>query len=333
MDLSVLWFILLGVLLAGYAILDGFDLGAGILHLTARGDDERRIVINSIGPFWDGNEVWLITFGGAMFAAFPFAYATVFSGFYTALMLVLLMLILRAAAMEFRSKRPSPAWRKFWDGAFFLGSLLATLLFGVAVGNILIGIPINADGNYTGTFFDLLRPFPILVGLFTVTFAATHGALYLNLKTEGELQTRVLGWLKKSFICAAVCYSLVTFYAMTRIPEASGWPQYVLSPLIVLAGALILPAVSRNRPFIAFLFSSLIIAVLVFLFSFALYPNIVISNISPEYNLTVSNAASSSKTLGVMTIIAAIGVPVVLIYTTAIYRVFRGKVKITKHSY
>jgi cytochrome d ubiquinol oxidase subunit II len=332
MDLSTLWFILLGVLLAGYAILDGFDLGAGILHLTARGDDERRTVINSIGPFWDGNEVWLITFGGAMFAAFPFAYATVFSGFYIALMLVLLTLILRAVAMEFRSKRESPAWRSFWDGAFFLGSLLATLLFGVAAGNILIGIPVNAEGNYVGTFFDLLRPFPVLMGLFTVTFAAMHGALYLNLKTEGELQSRARGWLKKSLICAAICYILVSIYAWISIPEAAGWP-WALSALIVLAFAGILPAVSRSRPFFAFLFSSLIIAVLVFLFSFALYPNIVISNISPEYNLNIVNAASSSKTLGVMTIIAAVGVPIVLIYTVAVYRVFRGKVKITNHSY
>jgi cytochrome d ubiquinol oxidase subunit II len=324
MDLNTLWFVLLGVLLAGYSILDGLDLGAGILHLTARGDAERRIVIKSIGPFWDGNEVWLITFGGAMFAAFPFAYATVFSGFYIALMLVLLTLILRAVALEFRSKRESESWRSFWDGAFFLGSLLATLLFGVALGNILIGIPINAEGNYTGTFFDLLRPFPILMGLFTVTFAAMHGALYLNLKTKEELQASVRGWLKKSLICAAACYVLVNVYAYISIPEASGWP-WALSTLILLAFVGILPAVSRNRSFLAFLFSSLIIAILVFLFSFALYPNIVISNISPEYNLTIVNAASSSKTLGVMTIIAAVGVPIVLIYTAAIYRVFRGK--------
>jgi cytochrome d ubiquinol oxidase subunit II len=332
MDLNVLWFILLGVLLAGYAILDGFDLGAGILHLTARGDVERRTVINSIGPFWDGNEVWLITFGGAMFAAFPSAYAAVFSGFYMALMLVLLTLILRAVALEFRSKRPSQTWRNFWDGAFFLGSLLATLLFGVALGNILIGIPINAEGNYVGTFFGLLRPFPILVGLFTVAFSAMHGALYLNLKTEGELQRRVRGWLKKSLVCAVICCVLTAVYAWISVPEAAGRP-WALYAVIALAFAGILPAVSKNRPFFAFLFSSLIIAVLVFLFSFALYPNIVISNISPEYNLNIVNAASSSKTLGVMTIIAAVGVPIVLIYTAAIYRIFRGKIRITEHSY
>ena len=332
MDLNTLWFVLLGVLLAGYAILDGFDLGAGILHLTARGDDERRIIINSIGPFWDGNEVWLITFGGAMFAAFPFAYATVFSGFYIALMLVLLTLILRAVAMEFRGKQQSPTWRNFWDGAFFLGSLLATLLFGVALGNILIGIPVNADGNYTGTFFTLLRPFPVLLGLFTVTFSAMHGALYLNLKTEGELQLRVRGWLGKSLVFAAVCYVLTAVYTWLSIPHATGLP-WVLSSLIVLAFAGILPAVSTNRPFFAFVFSSLIITVMVFQFSFAMYPNIVISNISPEYNLNIVNAASSSNTLGVMTIIAAVGVPIVLIYTAVVYRIFRGKVKLSEHSY
>jgi len=244
----------------------------------------------------------------------------------------LLTLILRAVSLEFRGKRQAPAWRSFWDGAFFLGSLLATLLFGVAAGNILIGIPINAEGNYTGSFFTLLRPFPVLMGLFTVTFAAMHGALYLNLKTEGEMQTRVRGWIKKSLICAAAFYVLVSVYTWISIPQASGWP-WALCVLIVLAFAGILPAVSKNRPFFAFLFSSLIIAVLVFLFSFALFPNIVISNISPEYNLNIVNSASSSKTLGVMTIIAAIGVPIVLIYTAAVYRVFRGKVSLTKHSY
>ncbi|MDR1729003.1 MAG: cytochrome d ubiquinol oxidase subunit II [Acidobacteriota bacterium] len=332
MDLSVVWFILMGVLLAGYSILDGFDLGAGILHLTARTDTERRLVINSIGPIWDGNEVWLITFGGAMFAAFPNAYATVFSGFYIALMLVLLTLILRAVSLEFRSKRPSPAWRKFWDGAFFLGSLLATLLFGVATGNILIGIPVDAEGVFTGSFFDLLRPFPILVGLFTVVFAALHGALYLNLKTEGELQERVRGWIKKVLVAAVLVWALVTVYTWVAVPAASGWP-WALVVLIALAFAGILPAVSAGRPFVAFLCSSLAIAVLVFLFSFAIYPNLVISNIAPEYNLNIVNAASSPKTLGVMTVIAAVGVPVVLIYTALIYRAFRGKTKLTDHSY
>ena len=199
MDLNLLWFVLLGVLLAGYAILDGFDLGVGILHLAARNDKERRLMINSIGPLWDGNEVWLVTFGGAMFAAFPNAYATVFSGFYAAFMLLLFALIFRAVSMEFRSKRDSQAWKRFWDYSFFGASLLATFLFGVAAGNALIGMPVDARGYFTGSFFDLVRPYPILIGLLTVSFAIMHGAIYLYLKTEEELQQLVHRWMWRGF--------------------------------------------------------------------------------------------------------------------------------------
>src|SRR5512138_2175246 len=191
MDLNLFWFILLGILLAGYAILDGFDLGVGILHLFVRKDEERRIFMNSIGPIWDGNEVWLVTFGGAMFAAFPDVYATVFSGFYTAFMLLLFALIFRAVSMEFRSKRPSAWWRQFWDVSFAAGSILATFLFGVAVGNAMQGMPIGPDKEFQGTTMDLLRPYPLLVGLLAVATFAMHGANFLHLKTEGELQKRV----------------------------------------------------------------------------------------------------------------------------------------------
>ena len=176
MDLNLFWFALLGILLAGYAILDGFDLGVGILHLFVRKDEERRIFMNSIGPIWDGNEVWLVTFGGAMFAAFPEVYATVFSGFYTAFMLLLFALIFRAVSMEFRSKRPAPWWRQFWDVSFAAGSTLATFLFGVAVGNAMQGMPIGQDKEFQGTTMDLLRPYPLLVGVLAVATFAMHGA-------------------------------------------------------------------------------------------------------------------------------------------------------------
>ena len=332
MNLNLLWFALLGVLLAGYAILDGFDLGVGILHRAARTDTERRINLNAIGPLWDGNKVWLITFGGAMFAAFPAAYASIFSGFYIALMLVLLALILRAVAIEFRGKRKSTAWRSFWDGAFFTGSLMATLLFGVALGNVLIGIPIDANGTFVGSFFDLLRPYPVLIGLFTVSFTAMHGALYLYLKTEGALRQRIRQWIWRTLGCTTAFYTLVVVYTWVFVPSATGWP-WSLAALIILAFVVILSAVYRNHPFVAFLASSLAIAALIFMFSFALYPNLVISSISREFNLNIVNAASSQKTLGVMTIIAAVGVPIVLIYTAAIYRTFRGKVKLTDQSY
>src|SRR5436309_5057031 len=194
---QVTWFVLLGVLMAGYAILDGFDLGVGILHLCARGDTERRVFMNSIGPIWDGNEVWLVVLGGATFAAFPNAYAAAFSGFYLGFMLLLCCLIFRGVSMEFRSKRPSRLWRGAWDVAFSAASALATFLFGVVVGNCMRGLPLGADGDLTHalSLFDLLGPYAILVGLFAVATFAMHGAIYLYLKTEGELQKKAHGWM------------------------------------------------------------------------------------------------------------------------------------------
>jgi cytochrome bd ubiquinol oxidase subunit II len=337
-DLNLLWFILLGVLLAGYAILDGFDLGVGILHLAARNEKERRLMINSIGPLWDGNEVWLVTFGGAMFAAFPSAYASIFSGFYVAFMILLFALIFRAVSMEFRGKRDSQAWRRFWDYSFFGASALATFLFGVAVGNALVGIPIDASGEFAGSFFDLVRPYPILFGLLTLSFAAMHGAIYVYLKTEGELQQLAHRWMWRGFGFALIAYVLATIFTLAFIPNAvrnfidHDW-AWIIVVLTVLAFANIPRAIFTGRPFYAFLSSSLTIVALVFLFSLTIYPNLVTSSISPAYSLNIYNAASSQKTLGIMAIIALIGMPFVLCYTAAIYWAFRGKVRITEHSY
>jgi len=337
-DLNLLWFVLLGILLAGYAILDGFDLGVGILHLAARNDQERRLMINSIGPLWDGNEVWLVTFGGALFAAFPNAYATIFSGFYVAFMLLLFSLIFRAVSIEFRSKRDSRVWRRFWDYSFFGASFLATFLFGVATGNALIGVPVNAEGTFTGSFFDLIRPYPILIGLLTVAFAAMHGAIYLYLKTESEMQQLIHRWMWRGFGFTLIFYMLATIFILASVPQVTRnfrehpW-AWVIIVMLVLAFANIPRAIFLGRPFYAFLSSSFTILALVFLFSFTLYPNLVVSSISPAYSLTIFNAASSPKTLRIMAIIALIGMPFVLAYTTAIYWAFRGKVKITEHSY
>jgi cytochrome d ubiquinol oxidase subunit II len=337
-DLNLLWFILLGVLLAGYAILDGFDLGVGILHLTARNDHQRRLMINSIGPLWDGNEVWLVTFGGAMFAAFPNAYATLFSGFYIAFMLLLFALIFRAVSIEFRSKRESLSWRRFWDCSFFGASLFATFLFGVAAGNALVGIPINAEGVFTGSFFSLLKPYPILIGLLTVSFAVMHGATYLYMKTEGEIQQLVHRWMWRGFGFSLICFMLATIFILVGRPEISlnfrlhPW-AYGIIVLLVFAFANIPRALFLGRPFYAFLSSSFTILMLVFLFSFTLFPNLIVSSTAAEYNLTYINAASSQKTLGIMTIVALIGMPFVLCYTAAIYWAFRGKTRITEHSY
>lgn len=338
MNLNEFWFLILGILLTGYAVLDGFDLGVGTLHLAARGDGERRILMNSIGPLWDGNEVWLVTFGGALFAAFPDVYATAFSGFYVAFMLVLFCLIFRAVSMEFRSKEEWGWWRQFWDVSFSLASVVVTLLFGVAIGNLILGVPIGPDKEYAGGFFTLLRPYPILVGLLTVSLFAMHGAIYLYLKTEGDLQKRVYGWMWRAFGLFLVMYLLTTIYTLAMVPQATanfqrlpwGWAVVVLN---VLAVANVPRAIFTGKPFQAFLSSCALIVALNFLLGVALFPNLLISSLDPAWSLTIYNAASSPKTLGIMRTIAFLGMPFVLAYTAVIYWVFRGKVQLNKLSY
>lgn len=339
MDLQSYWFVLLGALLTGYAILDGFDLGVGILHPAARTDHDRRIFLNSIGPLWDGNEVWLVTFGGALFAAFPEVYRSVFSGFYTAFMLVLFGLIFRAVSIEFRSKTHSRIWRSVWDYGFFVGSTLATFVFGVAVGNIMRGVPLGPDGELRGDFFDLLLPYPILIGVFAVSLFAMHGSIYLYLKTEGELQQRVHGWMWRTFGIFLVLYMFTTIVTLVMIPRATAnfarefqW-AWLIVLLNILAVANIPRAIYLNRPFYAFVSSCCTIAALTFLFGGALYPNLVTSQPNPEHSLNIYNAASSETTLWIMRLIAFLGMPFVIAYTSVVYWVFRGKVEIGKMSY
>jgi cytochrome d ubiquinol oxidase subunit II len=339
--LNLLWFVLLGVLLAGYAILDGFDLGVGILHLGAKNDHERRVFMNAIGPLWDGNEVWLVTFGGALFAAFHHAYATAFSAFYLAFWLLLAALIGRAVSMEFRSKLESPAWRRFFDYAFFAASTLATLLFGVAVGSTMSGLKIGPDMEYQGTFFDLLGVFPVITGLFAVSMFAMHGAIYLYLKTDGELQQRIRGWMWTTFGLFLIMYLFTTVFALVNIPTASAnFKDYPWCWLVVLLNILAIAniprSIHRDKPAQAFLSSCCTIAAFVFLFGVALFPNLLVSTLTtPELNCNINivNAASSQKTLGIMAIIAVLGMPMVLTYTAIIYWTFRGKVEIGKFSY
>lgn len=339
MDLHIVWFVLLGVLLAGYAILDGFDFGVGILHPLAKTDHERRLFLNSIGPIWDGNEVWLVVFGGALFAAFPEAYATVFSGFYLAFMLLLFALIFRAVSIEFRSKMKSRGWRRAWDIAFFGSSLLASLLFGVAVGNGMMGMPLDQRGVFIGRFFDLLNPYALLAGLVTVAMFAMHGALYLFLKLpHGEARERVRGWMWHTWGVFLVLYILGTMYTLVAIPHATAnfrhypWAAVVVL-LNVLAIANIPRAVYRDKAVEAFASSSLTIACLVFLFGMALFPNLVTASNDTANTLTVYNAASSTGTLKTMLIIVIIGLPFVLAYTAAVYWTFRGRVELGEHSY
>ena len=338
MDLVTIWFGLLGVLLAGYAVLDGFDLGVGILHPLAKTDHERRLFVNAIGPLWDGNEVWLVTFGGALFAMFPEAYASIFSGFYIALMLLLFGLVLRAVSLEMRSKRASMRWRRFWDGGFFVSSLLSTILFGVAVGNAVRGIPLDVRGNYAGSFFDLLHPYPVLVGLLAVALFAMHGAMYLFLKTEGEVQQRLGPWLWHTWGLFLILYLLVTIFTLIAVPrvvenfQAFPWVGVVVV-LNVVAIANIPRAFFLEKYGQAFLSSTLTIVCMVGLFGLALYPNLVPASNGAEHSLTMWRAASSEKTMTIGLIIVAVGMPFVLAYTGIIYWAFRGKVRLDEHSY
>ena len=337
-DLNTIWFLLIGALLSGYAILDGFDLGVGMLHLFVKGDKERRIMINSIGPVWDGNEVWLVTGGGALFAAFPHVYATVFSGFYDAFILLLFMLIFRAVAIEFRSKRPMHWWRQMWDVAFSIASFLIAFLMGVALGNIITGIPIGPDKEFAGTFLGLLNPYSILVGITTVALFMMHGAIYSVMKTDGELQTKLRSWVNNSIIFFAICYVTTTMATLIYYPHMvenfrSAPVIFIIALLNMLAIANIPREIFKGREFRAFLSSAVSIAALLLIFAIGIFPNIVYSNPNPENSLTIYNAASSEKTLTIMLIIALIGIPFVLAYTISIYWIFRGKVKLDEMSY
>jgi len=337
-DLNTTWFLLIGALLSGYAILDGFDLGVGMLHLFVKEDKERRIMINSIGPVWDGNEVWLVTGGGALFAAFPHVYATVFSGFYNAFMILLFMLIFRAVAIEFRSKQTMKWWRQMWDVAFSVASFLIAFLMGVALGNIITGIPIGYDKEFTGTFLGLLNPYALLIGITTVALFMMHGSIYGVMKTEGELQTRLRGWVNNSIIFFVICYVTSTMatliYYQHMVENFRAAPViFVIALLNMLAIANIPKEISKGREIRAFFSSAASIAALLFIFAVGIFPNIVYSNPNPEYSLTIYNAASSEKTLMIMLIIALIGIPFVFAYTITIYWIFRGKVKIDEMSY
>lgn len=338
LDLQATWFILIGVLFTGYAMLDGFDLGIGALHLFTDTDEERRMMLNSIGPVWDGNEVWLVTGGGALFAAFPNVYATVFSGFYLAFVLLLVALIFRAVAIEFRSKQPMRWWRRMWDVAFCASSVLSSLLIGVAMGNIAWGVPLDARGEFAGSFLGLLRPYPLLLGFTTVTLFMMHGAIYGVLKTEGPLHQKLRGWVNHCIIAFIICYAITTMATLLYVPHmaarmrAEPW-LFTLAVVNMLAIANIPREIHHARDGRAFLSSCVAMAAMMGLFGLEMFPNLVLSNPHPEHSLTIYNAASSRKTLGIMLTIALIGVPIVLAYTTSIYWIFRGKVKLDRMSY
>jgi cytochrome d ubiquinol oxidase subunit II len=338
LDLNTVWFLLVGVLFTGYAMLDGFDLGVGALHLFTDKDEERRIMLNAIGPVWDGNEVWLVTGGGALFAAFPNVYATVFSGFYLVFVLLLVALIFRAVAIEFRSKQPMRWWRRMWDVGFAFGSVLSSFLIGVAMGNIAWGVPIDARGEYAGSFWTLLKPYPVLLGVTTVSLFMMHGSIYALMKTEGPLHLKLRRWVTNCIIFFVMCYVATTMATLLYVSHmaarvrANPW-LFSIALVNMLAIANIPREIQRQRESRAFVSSCVAMIALMTLFGLEMYPNLIFSQPEPANSLTIHNAASSHKTLGIMLTIALIGIPVVLAYTVSIYWIFRGKVKLDRMSY
>jgi cytochrome d ubiquinol oxidase subunit II len=329
MDLNTLWFVLVAVLFTGFFVLEGFDYGVGILlPFVAQTDAERRRVINTIGPVWDGNEVWILTGGGAIFAAFPHWYATLFSGFYLALFLILAALIVRGVAFEFRSKDRSPAWRATWDWMIFVGSLLPALLWGVALANLLKGVPIDASKAYVGGFFDLLSPYTLVAGLASLSLFVTHGAIFLDLKSTDPIRSRATAVVRKVGPAATVL--LVLFvggtYVWTDVYARLG-VNPGLVPLLGL-GALLSAGylIHRERMGWAFVMTTLTIVFSVATLFVALFPRLMVSSLDPAWSLTIYNSASTPYTLRVMSIVAGIFVPVVLAYQAWTYWVFRHRI-------
>jgi len=360
--LKVIWWLLLGVLLIGFAIMDGFDLGVGmLLPFIARSDTERRVVINTVGPVWEGNQVWLILGGGAIFAAWPALYAASFSGFYLAMLLVLAALILRPVGFKFRSKMPGARWRATWDWALFAGGAVPSLVFGVAMGNLIEGVPFSFDSELRATYsfdlFDLLNPFALLSGLVSVAMLVTHGAVYLAMKTDGDIARRAravsrvaaLAWV--ALFALAGVWIWMSHYGMaivtgalpggepdplakTAVVQAGAWlanygkwPLTMLVPMVGLAAPLLVAALSgiRHR-LVVFTVSGLGIAGVIGSMGVSLFPFLLPSSSHPGSSLTVWDASSSHRTLGIMLIAVIIFLPIVLAYTGWVYRVMRGPV-------
>jgi cytochrome d ubiquinol oxidase subunit II len=346
--MATLWYLLIAVMLAVYVVLDGFDFGAGILHLfVAKTDDERRTVFSSIGPFWDGNEVWLLAAGGTIVFAFPHAYASGFSGFYLPLMMVLWLLVGRALSIEFRSKEANPLWRSFWDGIFFISSTLKAIVLGAALGNLIRGVPIDATGYFSGPLFTNFQPGPragvldwytVLVGVLTLLILAEHGALYLAFKTSGEVNRRA-GAIAKGLWPALIVVGILATIATAKVQPlivANALHRPWIWPLVALvfaSVAFLMVCHTRGKEFLAFLASAVTIAVMLASAVLAAYPYILISTLNPAWSLTVHNSASGESTLRIGLYWWPFALLIVIGYFTMLFKSFRGKVDIATDHY
>jgi len=337
--LETLWYAVIGLSVLFYTVLDGFDLGVGILHLFARNDIQRRTFLNAIGPVWDGNEVWLVVVMGGLFAGFPNVYATIFSGFYTLLMFLIAGLMFRAVAIEFRSKQESKTWRKIWDTVFCVASTLVAFVLGVLIGNMVQGIPLNVEQNYVGDFFGLLSPYPVLVGFTTIALFAMHGATYLHLKTEGETRDVLQKWIWPAIGVFIIWYIITTIATLIYMPHMisnlNNYPYLFVFPILSLCAILNIPyQIQKGNDGWAFISSATSIGLFLILYGLGTFPVLVPSTIEPElHSLTIFNACSSPKTLKILLLVVAIGVPLVLAYGWWVYHIFRGKVKLDHTSY
>lgn len=329
MEFQIIWFVLWGVLWAVYFMLDGFDFGAGMLHNFLSADEqEKRIIARTIGPVWNGNEVWLITAGGATFAAFPTTYALMFSYLYSALLLVLFSLIVRGVSLEFRENSDNPGWKKGWDVGIFLGSFLPSLLFGVAFGNIFQGLPMDADG-YHGSLLSLLNPYGLLTGALFVLLFLVHGSLWLAVKTSNGLAEKaaaLAGKIWVALLVAAVAFLAYTYFATNLYANYLNNPVLLIIPVVAVVSLLLIRVFAARGAYLTAFFSSCITVVTVtFTGVIGLFPNLIPSSLSPAHSLTIYNSSSSVYTLKIMTVVALIFVPIVIAYQIWTYRVFRHR--------
>lgn len=336
--LQICLYIVFGLAVTLYAILDGFDLGTGMLHLLTKKDEDRRMFLNAIGPVWDGNSVWLVIVMGVLFAAFPPVFASMFSGFYLMSMLVIFGLMIRAVSIEFRSKRPSKSWRNFWDHLFSYASYIIAFGVGATLGNLIEGVPLDAQGNFCAGFEMTFRPYPILIGLLAMTLFSMHGAIYLCMKTEGALHNSLRDWVTKLVILFSLVYIVATSVTLHYIPHMGerifAHPWLLVIPLgAVVALINVIRLFKKGRDFGAFCSSAFAIASLFVTFGLGTFPSLIYSSLDPSYNLTIYNASSSHLTLTVLVCIVAVGAPLAFIYTGIIYKVFKGKVSLNKSSY
>ncbi len=338
LDYNVWWFLVFGGVISGYAILDGFDLGAGALHLFLKKEESRRIALNAIGPVWDGNEVWLVIGGGALFAGFPVAYAAIFSAFYVPFFIFLIGIIWRAVAIEFRSKEPGKTWRLVWDFVYSFASITIALSLGLMLGNVAFGLPLNEQHEFTGNWLSFFNPFSVMVSVTTLALFMMHGAIFLAMKTENRLYVKLTILAKNFTIFFLLSFVVTTLFTLLYIPHLSdrirSEPVFFIFPLIMLLAIANIPRTLKKRRFrSAFISSSITIASLLIMVAIEVFPYLLYSPDNISHSITINNAASSPTTMKILLIIALIGTPLVGLYTGFVFWTFKGKVKLDEMSY